>query len=80
VQVDHVIGVPVGDDHGIDTLAAGRTQQAQQPGQGSIAQVQHDPESLVLQHETAASPAALRPGPAATKNDQATGHALTVPA
>jgi hypothetical protein len=25
VQVDHVIGVPVGDDHGIDTLAAGRT-------------------------------------------------------
>lgn len=76
MQVDHVVGVSVGDHDRIDPVAGRRAELGEQSGQGPVAEVEDDPRARVLQEVAAAGPAGFRPGAAAAKGDESTVHSL----
>ena len=79
MQIDHVIGMRVRDDHRVYPVRGRRAEQGQQAGQGPVPKIEDDPRAPVLQHEATARPPGLRPGPAAAEHHQPTGHADSLP-
>ena len=70
VQVDHVIGVLVSDDDGVNALANGRPGELCQSSIRAVPEVKHDPETSVLEHKAAARQPWLRRSAATAKHDK----------
>jgi hypothetical protein len=75
MQVDHVVGMTVGHHHRVDAVGDRRPYPAGESGEGAVAQVEHDPEALVLDNEATARAPRLWPGSAAPQHDETARHA-----
>lgn len=65
MQIEHVVGVLVSHDDGVDAAGDSRAQMGEQARQRAVSEVEHEAESPVLQDEPAARPSGLRPRAAA---------------
>jgi dodecin len=75
VKIDHVVGVQVRDDDGIDTVAGHGPEMVEQAGQRAVTEVDHHPEAVVLEDESTARSSGLWPGAAAAQHHHAAvGH------
>ena len=74
VQVDDVIGMVVRHDDRVESGGRGGAEVREQPRQGSVAEVEHDPEPGVLEQEAAARATRLGPRAAAAEHHQAARH------
>jgi len=48
VQINHVVGMLVGHDHGIDPVSYRGVKEREKMGQRAVAQVEHHPVAVVL--------------------------------
>ena len=69
-----MVRVLVGDDDSVDPGSDMRIDQAEESAEGSVSQIDHDPEPIVFQDEPAASAARFRPGTTASQHHQLARH------
>lgn len=78
VQIDDVVWVLVGDDHGINSVSDRGAQKREQAGKCSVTQIDYHPIARVLDKEATAGTVRLRPSAAPAENRQSTDQATSL--